>query len=114
MQSGSLRSRPYAKLRADAFYTGLREEPPSSDDIDALVDEFMEAANQVFPGVCVHFEDWKGVDAIRFLARYKDKYLVLNDDIQGMVSVTIIFAAYCLSGLYNAFSPTSSCLGQFI
>ena len=49
----------------------------------------MEAANQVFPGLCVHFEDWKGVDAIRLLARYKDKYLVLNDDIQGTASVTI-------------------------
>jgi malate dehydrogenase (oxaloacetate-decarboxylating)(NADP+) len=43
----------------------------------------------VFPGVCVHFEDWKGSDAIRLLARYKDKYLVYNDDIQGTASVTI-------------------------
>jgi hypothetical protein len=39
---------------------------------DALVDEFVEAANRVFPGVCVPFEDWKGSDAIRLLARYKD------------------------------------------
>jgi malate dehydrogenase (oxaloacetate-decarboxylating)(NADP+) len=31
--------------------------------------------------VCVHFEDRKGSDAIRLLARYKDKYLVYNDDI---------------------------------
>ncbi|MBB3695208.1 NAD-dependent malic enzyme [Sphingomonas sp. BK580] len=78
-----------ATLRADPLYTGLRDEPPSDDDLDALVDEFMEAANEVFPGVCVHFEDWKGTDAIRLLARYKDKYLVLNDDIQGTASVTI-------------------------
>ncbi len=78
-----------AKLRADPLYTGLRDEPSAENDIDALVDEFMEAANAVFPGVCVHFEDWKGTDAIRLLARYKDKYLVLNDDIQGTASVTI-------------------------
>ncbi|USI73906.1 NAD-dependent malic enzyme [Sphingomonas morindae] len=78
-----------AALRADPLYTGLRNEPPSPAEIDELVDEFMEAANAVFPGVCVHFEDWKGVDAIRLLARYKDKYLVLNDDIQGTASVTI-------------------------
>ncbi len=78
-----------AKLRADALYMGLRDVPPSDDDLDALVDEFMEAANTVFPGVCVHFEDWKGTDAIRLLARYKKKYLVLNDDIQGTASVTI-------------------------
>jgi malate dehydrogenase (oxaloacetate-decarboxylating)(NADP+) len=76
-------------LRADPLYTGLRDEPPSPDEVDALVDEFMAAANQVFPGVCVHFEDWKGSDAIRLLARYKDRYLVYNDDIQGTASVTI-------------------------
>jgi malate dehydrogenase (oxaloacetate-decarboxylating)(NADP+) len=78
-----------AALRADPLYTGLREEPPLPDQIDALVDEFVKAANQVFPGVCVHFEDWRGDDAIRLLARYKDRYLVFNDDIQGTASVTI-------------------------
>jgi len=78
-----------AALRADPLYTGLREEPPPASEIDAIVDEFMEAANHVFPGVCVHFEDWKGDDAIRLLARFKDKYLVYNDDIQGTASVTL-------------------------
>ncbi len=78
-----------AALRADPLYTGLRDEPPSSHEVDALVDEFVAAANQVFPGVCVHFEDWKGSDAIRLLARYQDKYLVYNDDIQGTASVVI-------------------------
>ena len=78
-----------ATLRADPLYTGLRDEPPPPDELDALMDEFMAAANDVFPGVCVHFEDWKGIDAIRLLARYKDKYLVYNDDIQGTASVTI-------------------------
>ncbi len=79
-----------AGLRADPLYLGLREEPPtSSDEVDALADEFVAAANEVFPGVCVHFEDWKGTDAIRLLARYTDKHLVYNDDIQGTASVTI-------------------------
>jgi len=79
-----------AALRADPLYLGLREEPPATDaEVDALADEFMAAANEVFPGVCVHFEDWKGTDAIRLLARYTDKYLVYNDDIQGTASVTI-------------------------
>ncbi len=78
-----------APYRADGLYLGLREAPPSPDEIDALMDEFMEAAQAVFPGVCVHFEDWKGVDAIRLLARYRDKALVYNDDIQGTASVTI-------------------------
>ncbi len=79
-----------APLRADPLYLGLRETPPASDDeLDSLVDEFVAAANEVFPDVCVHFEDWKGTDAIRLLARYADKVLCYNDDIQGTASVTI-------------------------
>ncbi len=79
-----------APMRADPLYLGLREAPPASEDeLDALVDEFVAAANEVFPGVCVHFEDWKGTDAIRLLARYSDKVLCYNDDIQGTASVTI-------------------------
>ncbi len=77
-------------MRADPLYLGLREAPPSSvDELDALVDEFVAAANEVFPGVCVHFEDWKGTDAIRLLTRYTDKVLCYNDDIQGTASITI-------------------------
>lgn len=78
-----------AALRADPLYLGLREAPPEPDEVDALADEFVAAANEVFPGVCVHFEDWKGTDAIRLLARYADSHLVYNDDIQGTASVTI-------------------------
>ena len=79
-----------AAMRDDPLYLGLRESPPESgDEVNALADEFVAAANEVFPGVCVHFEDWKGTDAIRLLARYADKHLVYNDDIQGTASVTI-------------------------
>ncbi len=79
-----------APMRADPLYLGLREPPPASDgEVDSLVDEFVAAANEVFPGICIHFEDWKGTDAIRLLARYKDTHLVYNDDIQGTASVTI-------------------------
>jgi malate dehydrogenase (oxaloacetate-decarboxylating)(NADP+) len=43
----------------------------------------------VFPGCCIHFEDWKGTDAIRMLERYTDKVLCYNDDIQGTASVSL-------------------------
>jgi malate dehydrogenase (oxaloacetate-decarboxylating)(NADP+) len=76
-------------LRADPLYLGLREKPPSTPELDELVDEFIQAAQQVFPGCCIHFEDWKGTDAIRLLNRYKDKVLCYNDDIQGTASVAL-------------------------
>ena len=68
-------------LRADPLYLGLREKPPSPEQLDELTDELMEAVQDVFPGCCVHFEDWKGTDAIRMLNRYKDRVLCYNDDI---------------------------------
>ena len=78
-----------AGYRADALYLGLRQLPPSDDDLDSFVDEFVAAVQEVFPGCCIHFEDWKGTDALRMLDRYRDKILCYNDDIQGTGSVTI-------------------------
>jgi malate dehydrogenase (oxaloacetate-decarboxylating)(NADP+) len=76
-------------LRADPLYLGLREQPPSEKELDELVEEFVDAVQEVFPGCCIHFEDWKGTDAIRLLDRYADKVLCYNDDIQGTASVAL-------------------------
>jgi fumarate hydratase class II len=70
-------------LRPDPLYLGLREKPPSDDELDELVEDFVQAVQQIFPGCCIHFEDWKGTDAIRMLERYADKVLCYNGDIQG-------------------------------
>jgi malate dehydrogenase (oxaloacetate-decarboxylating)(NADP+) len=78
-----------AELRADPLYLGVRVAPPSDEELDALTEEFVQAVQQVFPGCCIHFEDWKGTDAIRMLNRYADKVLCYNDDIQGTASVTL-------------------------
>ena len=76
-------------LRADPLYLGLRQQPPSEEELDEFVEEFVQAVQEVFPGCCIHFEDWKGTDAIRLLEKYKDKVLCYNDDIQGTASVTL-------------------------
>jgi malate dehydrogenase (oxaloacetate-decarboxylating)(NADP+) len=76
-------------LRADPLYLGLREKPPSDEELDELVEEFVQAVQRIFPGCCIHFEDWKGTDAIRMLERYADKALCYNDDIQGTASVAL-------------------------
>ena len=76
-------------LRADPLYLGSREKPPSEAELDDLAEEFVQAVQKVFPGCCIHFEDWKGTDAIRMLNRYRDKVLCYNDDIQGTASVSL-------------------------
>ncbi len=84
-----------AALLADPLYLGLRQHRPSDDAMTAFVDEFVEAVQQLFPNCCLHFEDWRGTDAVRFLARYQDKVSCFNDDIQGTGSIVV-------AGLFNA------------
>ena len=76
-------------LLDDPLYVGLRQHRPSADELDVFVEEFVEAVQDVFPGCCIHFEDWKGTDAIRLLARYRDEVLCYNDDIQGTGGVAV-------------------------
>jgi len=84
-------------LRADPFYMGTREAPVSEAELDELTEEFIQAVQQVFPNCCVHFEDWKGSDAIRMLDRYKDQILCYNDDIQGTASIVLAGIAAALN-----------------
>lgn len=76
-------------LLDDPFYIGVRQHRPSAEVLDELVEEFVEAVQELFPDCCIHFEDWKGTDAIRILARYKDKVCCYNDDIQGTAAVSL-------------------------
>ena len=79
----------------DPLYMGLRRTRPSAEDLYSFVDEFVEAAQKVFPKCCIHFEDWTGVDAVHLLERYRNDYSVYNDDVQGTAGIT-------LAGMINA------------
>jgi malate dehydrogenase (oxaloacetate-decarboxylating)(NADP+) len=89
----------------DPLYLGLRQHRPSTEELYAFVDEFVDAVQEVFPDCCIHFEDWTGTDAIALLARYRDKVCCYNDDIQGTGGVT-------LAGLINALKITGGQLGE--
>ena len=54
----------------------------------------------MFTGCCIHFEDWAGVDAMRLLARYRDRVCCYNDDIQGTAGAALagIFGAMRITG----------------
>jgi malate dehydrogenase (oxaloacetate-decarboxylating)(NADP+) len=91
------------ELLGDPLYLGLKQRRPSTEELDSFVQEFVDAVQELFPRCCIHFEDWKGADAIRLLARYVDKVCCYNDDIQGTGSVTV-------AGLYNALKISKSAL----
>src|SRR5258708_12259851 len=73
----------------------MRKTRPSADELFSFVDEFVAAVQEVFAKCCIHFEDWTGTDAVHLLQRYRDKYCVYNDDVQGTAGIT-------LSGMINS------------
>ena len=79
----------------DPLYLGMRKTRPSTNELYSFVDEFVEAVQEVFPKCCIHFEDWTGVDAVHLLQRYREKYCVYNDDVQGTAGIV-------LAGMINA------------
>ena len=79
----------------DPLYLGMRKSRPSTEELYSFVDEFVEAVQQIFPKCCIHFEDWAGVDAVHLLQRYREKYCVYNDDVQGTAGIV-------LAGMINA------------
>lgn len=82
-------------LLSDELYLGIKQKRPSTEELYAFTDEFVEAVQEVFPKCCIHFEDWTGVDAIHLLERYRDKVSCYNDDVQGTAGIT-------LAGMINA------------
>ncbi len=82
------------ELRGDPQYIGLAEPRLRGDGYVALVDEFIAAVGEVFPGALVQFEDFGTANAFELLARYRDRACMFNDDIQGT-------AAVVLAGLLN-------------
>ena len=94
-----------ASVRDDPFYLGVRTTRLGGAAYDELVDEFVDATQEVFPGVLLQFEDFASINAFRLLARYRDRVCCFDDDIQGT-------GAMGLAGIQTALRLTSARLAD--
>jgi len=99
-------------LLDDPLYLGLRQRRVTGDAYDELVEEFINATQEVFPGVIVQFEDFANHNAFRLLRRYRDRVSCFNDDIQGTAAVAVagILSALRVTGKTMS-EQTFLCLG---
>ncbi|KAM0015873.1 NAD-dependent malic enzyme 59 kDa isoform [Helianthus debilis subsp. tardiflorus] len=68
---------------------GLRERRLEGDEYILIVDELMEALHARWPKAIIQFEDFQFKWAFGTLQRYRKKYCMFNDDIQGTAGVAL-------------------------
>ncbi len=86
-------------LLEDEYYLGWPESRLQGDAYNELLEEFVSAVEDVFPGCMIQWEDFRKDNALNIMERYQNRVPSFNDDIQGTGAVAL---AGLLSSLRNS------------
>ena len=89
------------ELLADPVYLGAHHKRLRGDAYFSLMDEFVDAVNDAYPGVLIQFEDFTAANAFALLHKYQQGTFCFNDDIQGTAAVAVagVYASTRISGV---------------
>ena len=76
-------------LLNDPAYLGNRHARVRGARYDALIDEYLAVASELFPNALLHFEDFGPANARRILQANRERYRVFNDDMQGTGAIVM-------------------------
>ncbi|KAI0773809.1 malic enzyme [Fomes fomentarius] len=93
------------KFLDDPLYLGLRQRRVPTKAADEFMEEFMHEMSVTFPKLLIQFEDFSTDKAFAYLDRFRNRYPLFNDDIQGTGAVV-------LSGFLNAAKLSSAASGR--
>ncbi len=78
-----------AELLADPLYIGYKEPRLRGSEYETLIDEFVDAVLDVFPGALLQWEDFANVTSFRNLETHRKRIASFNDDIQGTAAMVV-------------------------
>lgn len=76
-------------LLAGEHYLGRRQHRVTGEAYDEMIEAFVSAVEAELPGTLLQWEDFATAHARPILARYQDRLLTFNDDIQGTAAVAL-------------------------
>ncbi|MCK8437145.1 NAD-dependent malic enzyme [Streptomyces sp. D2-8] len=76
-------------LLGNPRYLGRRARRLTGSEYDEMIEAFVSAVEAELPGTLLQWEDFATAHAHPILARYRDRLLTFNDDIQGTAAVTL-------------------------
>lgn len=87
-------------LLDDEEYLGNRHPRVRGTAYDEFMDLYVSTAARLFPNALLHWEDFGADNARRLLERYRTRYRMFNDDMQGTGAITVaaVTAALNVSG----------------